>query len=1006
MSATISLIIPVYGTEKYLRRCIESVINQNYKELEIILVNDCSPGNAEEIILEYQQENSRIKYVKHDVNRGLFQARITGAEMATGDYIAFLDSDDYVEFDFYYSLIMKAQTENADIVVGKTVIETEQGQRFINHFHDSSLDFDCLEGAAVKRAFWSQRGRCYSWHTVWNKLYSRALWNEAMPYYKQITTHVIMTEDIGFSSVLFYLAKKVVKVNTSAYFYCENEGASTNSRNMTIIKFKKNMSDITTVFDFVKKFLESQNADAEIMEDYDAFREYYARLWLGLVQGDFVGKYKKEALTYIERLHPDLQTRMQPEDYFYDSLRTHWNNGIEVAKTLVADDSIEYVSFDIFDTLITRPLYQPQHVFELMDREFKTLVNTNVSFLKIRTDGETAARCRHGKLFPEEQDVTLDEIYEEIKERYSLDDVVIQRLMALEKELEISLSRPRGTIKELFKLAKDLKKKVIVVSDMYLAKETIEIILEKNGYTGYEHLYLSSDIRLTKNTGDLFKYVLNDLSISGNKILHFGDTWENDFANPQKLGIRTFFIPKTKEVFENVIQGQVTNRCASIGNWAASGIIRQNSYKESVGYGAMMATVANKYFDNPYRTFNSESDLNADPYFLGYYPVGMHLYGFAQWLIEQGKILGFKKLYFMSRDGYLPMLVYKKLAEKEKGAPQAEYIYSSRKALMPYIIKTPFDLYDFPTVIVNQTAETMRKRLDFCIKKVSDDEYKKILSNYHIEYNARFQDKQDYDAFINVFIKEFYSKEAHETAKKVCSEYYSRITVDSATVDMGYSGRIQGAVSEAAGHGVDVFFIHSDSNQYIKESLNHGFHVYSFYGVTPCMSGVVREHILSSSNPSCIGFERKNGQVIPVFESPDKCVSDLKVVEQIQKGAVEFVEDFVNLLGEYRKQISIKPQEISLPYEGFIRFASDMDLKVFSASFFEDEVWGGATRINIADFIRQQYDDYGQNNYFPNIPITTVTIRENETIEHVKEKLKKHPVFYRILKKLYKYLIR
>lgn len=89
MSATISLIIPVYGTEKYLRRCIESVINQNYKELEIILVNDCSPGNAEEIILEYQQENSRIKYVKHDVNRGLFQARITGAEMATGDYIAF-----------------------------------------------------------------------------------------------------------------------------------------------------------------------------------------------------------------------------------------------------------------------------------------------------------------------------------------------------------------------------------------------------------------------------------------------------------------------------------------------------------------------------------------------------------------------------------------------------------------------------------------------------------------------------------------------------------------------------------------------------------------------------------------------------------------------------------------------------------------------------------------------------------------------------------------------------
>lgn len=1003
MEPKISLVIPVYGTEKYLERCINSVINQIYYNIEIIVVNDCSPGNAKEIIEGFQKKDLRIKYIEHDKNQGLFQARITGAKEATGDYIAFLDSDDYIAFDFYYSLVKKIQEESADIVIGKTVIELEDGSKFINHFHDCSLNLDKLEGKQVRETFFSHRGRCYSWHTIWNKLYSMKLWGQAVPFYEDIKTHVIMTEDIAFSSVLFYFAQKVVTVNSSAYFYCMNEGASTNSKNMTIQKFKKNMTDIITVFDFVKKFLEEQDAEQKLMKDYDSFREFYAKLWLGLIQGDFVGKYRKEALEYIVKLYPDLVARMQPEDYFYDSMRTKWNGGIEVAKSLIYDPTVEYISFDIFDTLITRPLYKPQHVFELMDKEFKKLVHTNASFCKIRIDGENKARRQFGVETPEYQDVTLDEIYDEIQKIYDLDHAIVEQLKIKEIELEIRLSEQRKSIKELFDLAKYLKKKVIIVSDMYLTKNVIEAILKKHGYTGYEQLYLSSDIRLTKNTGDLFKYVLNDLAVSGNKILHFGDTWENDFVNPGNLGIRTFLIPKTREVFENIIQGQVTNRCATIGNWAAAGIIQQNSYKDSIGYGAMMAVIANKYFDNPYRTFNSETDLNADPYFIGYYPVGMHLYGFAKWLIEQGKMLGYKKLYFMSRDGYLPMLVYKKLAEKDDSAPKAEYLYSSRKALMPYIINSMFDLYDYPTVVVNQSAETMKKRLAFCIKEISDDDYREILKSYDIEPEKRFQDKEAYDVFVGIFIKEFYSEEVHKESKALCSDYYSQIEADSATVDMGYSGRIQGAVSEAVGHGVDVFFIHEDANQYMKESLNHNFQIHSFYGYTPCMSGVIREHILSSSEPSCIGFVKKNGQVSPVFEELEKNISDLKMIEQVQNGAVKFAEDFIDMLGEYRNQISIKPQEISLPYEGFIRFATSTDLRVFDASFFEDEVWGGATRINIAEFIKMQHNGYGHNNHFPDVQVIVNNVTcDHEKIKRIKGKLEKYPGLYKFAKKIYK----
>ena len=101
MEKKLSIIIPNYNNEKYLKRSLDCVIEQTYKNVEIIVVNDGSKGNSDEIMKTYQEKDIRVKYVKHDVNKGLFQARLTGASVATGDYIAFLDADDYTSIDFY-----------------------------------------------------------------------------------------------------------------------------------------------------------------------------------------------------------------------------------------------------------------------------------------------------------------------------------------------------------------------------------------------------------------------------------------------------------------------------------------------------------------------------------------------------------------------------------------------------------------------------------------------------------------------------------------------------------------------------------------------------------------------------------------------------------------------------------------------------------------------------------------------------------------------------------------
>lgn len=111
----ISVIIPIYKTEKYLRQCIDSVLKQTHKKIEVILVDDGSPDECPLICDEYGQKDARIKII-HKLNGGLASARNCGLQIATGDYITFVDSDDYIKPDMLEKMITLAKNSNADVV--------------------------------------------------------------------------------------------------------------------------------------------------------------------------------------------------------------------------------------------------------------------------------------------------------------------------------------------------------------------------------------------------------------------------------------------------------------------------------------------------------------------------------------------------------------------------------------------------------------------------------------------------------------------------------------------------------------------------------------------------------------------------------------------------------------------------------------------------------------------------------------------------------------------------
>ena len=116
MFPKISVVVPIYKVEKYLDRCIYSIINQTYTNLEIILVDDGSPDNCPKICDEYASKDNRIKVI-HKQNGGLSSARNAGIKVATGDYIGFVDSDDFIELDMYEQMYKVAYENDVDLVM-------------------------------------------------------------------------------------------------------------------------------------------------------------------------------------------------------------------------------------------------------------------------------------------------------------------------------------------------------------------------------------------------------------------------------------------------------------------------------------------------------------------------------------------------------------------------------------------------------------------------------------------------------------------------------------------------------------------------------------------------------------------------------------------------------------------------------------------------------------------------------------------------------------------------
>ena len=249
----VSIIVPIYNVEKYLERCMQSLLNQTLKDIEVIMVDDGSPDNCPRMCDEYAKIDSRIKVV-HKENAGLGYARNSGLDVATGEYVAFVDSDDYVSVDMYKTLYEYASDKNIDVIycgfrkefsVNRylNIAECQTYEEYVGETIKNIIPDFVASPPHEKKEYVHDM-------SVWHSIYKREI--IVSNRIRFISERDYASEDIPFQIDFLTCCKKVAFIPNIFYYYCYNQGSLTKS--FSISKFEKTKALYHLLLDKTKEY--------------------------------------------------------------------------------------------------------------------------------------------------------------------------------------------------------------------------------------------------------------------------------------------------------------------------------------------------------------------------------------------------------------------------------------------------------------------------------------------------------------------------------------------------------------------------------------------------------------------------------------------------------------------------------------------------------------------------------------------------------------------------------
>lgn len=278
----LSLIIPVYNVESYIYKCLESAINQTMREIEIIIVNDGSTDSSETIIMEFIQKDDRIVYISQH-NQGLSCARNAGIKRAKGEYIAFLDSDDWIEPTFLEDMYNQAIITNSDIVMCNYSRVFEKTGK-VSPVHRNIKDTIFSSEEAVHKIILDISIQNYAW----DKIYRKNLFIDNNVFYPMKMYY----EDMPTTFRLFFYANQIAYVDKSLYNYLQRDNSITRSFG------DKHINDIIHALYLMKDFMLDNGIYLKYQKEY----KFFCTKNLIFFTHNILTKYKSDKYTIKESI--------------------------------------------------------------------------------------------------------------------------------------------------------------------------------------------------------------------------------------------------------------------------------------------------------------------------------------------------------------------------------------------------------------------------------------------------------------------------------------------------------------------------------------------------------------------------------------------------------------------------------------------------------------------------------------------------------------------------------
>lgn len=352
----------------------------------------------------------------------------------------------------------------------------------------------------------------------------------------------------------------------------------------------------------------------------------------------------------------------------------YWNE--DASGLTAAIDAHDVVSFDLFDTLISRETVKPLDIFAIVERAVTDSFAQSFEFAAVRVLAET--ECIRETPYR----YTLDDIYAKLKALSAIPDESLEQIKKKEILTELEHIVPRTIMVSLHNHAIQQGKTVNIISDMYLPSTVIDAMLRKCGIAGYNRLFLSCECNAAKGDGTLWEYYAE--FYAGKKCLHIGDSLESDIAEPTRRSISSYRVMSPREML----------RSSSIRNMTSSIKTTEDT--------VMAGLVCNRLFNNPFALCKTKGQIHVDDlYDLGYVFFGPLVFSYLAWLISRTLAIGVDKILFCAREGYLLHRLYQKIADSlnVRNAPRAIYFKTSRRMIIGASLKGEEDIFDSLKII-------------------------------------------------------------------------------------------------------------------------------------------------------------------------------------------------------------------------------------------------------------------------------------------------------------------